>query len=278
MSRILFILVLCLSAAASVIGAVENDRENSEANLRTRPKPIIRNDFILDGVDGVLTRDEKEDKWFFVADTEITDTVAVIEAGKRIEMIPSNTLEGLISNANETQDNTSIKLWARVTKYHNNNYLFAWYYIPMTDTSPSEAKEPDKTQKQEKRTQTKEDQDSIIPSDIMAMLKPKRVVNLAKLKKVLETEGNALLVDRSGFIVNENGQKVFKLDGLGRNIGDLSFKLLPCEVLEWTEFKTSQWAFPRRHRIAGTVTKYQGEYYMLLQRAVRTYSHGNFVR
>jgi hypothetical protein len=35
---------------------------------------------------------------------------------------------------------------------------------------------------------------------------------------------------------------------------------------------------PVRFKIAGVVTKYKGEKYLLLQKATRIYGHGNFAR
>lgn len=277
MSRILLSLLLCFTMTAFVPGAVPDDKQDQEDTASIRPLPLIRNDFLFDGVEGTVTR--SEDKWVFLIDSDITDGIAVIKAGQPVEFIPSATLERIIAGAEKTQNKTGVKLWANVTKYNGKNYLFAWYFIPMTDIAQPEVKKPD-TISAEQQTQTTEkpEDDSIIPDDIMAMLKPKRVVNLAKLREVLETEENALLVDRTGYLITKKGQKIFQLDSLGRKLQDISFKLLPCEVLERTEYRISQAINPHRYRIAGTVTKFKGEYYMLLQRAVRTYSHGNFVR
>ena len=277
MSRILLSLLFYFTMTASVPGAVSDDKQNPEGTVSIRPLPLMRNDFIFDGVEGTVTK--SEDKWVFVVDSDIADGIAVVKAGQLIELIPSATLERMIAGAEETQDKTGVKLWASVTKYNGKNYLFAWYFIPMTDIAQPEIKKPDSgPAEQQTQPAEKPKDDSIIPDDIMALLKPRRVVNLAKLKKVLETEENALLVDRTGFLLTKKGQKVFQLDSLGRKLQDMSFKLLPCEVLEWTEYRISQSINPHRYRIAGTVTKFKGEYYMLLQRAVRTYSHGNFVR
>ena len=277
MSRILLSLLLCFAMTASVPGASSGNKQNPEDIVSIRPMPLIRNDFIFNGVEGIVTK--FEDKWVFVTDSDITDDIAVVKAGQPIELIPSSTLERMVAGAEETHDKTGVKLWASVTKYNGKNYLFAWYFIPMTDIAQPEIKKPDSgPAEQQTQPAEKPKDDSIIPDDIMAMLKPKRVVNLAMLRKVLETEENALLVDRTGFLFTKKGQKVFQLDSLGRKLQDMSFKLLPCEVLEWTEYRISQSINPHRYRIAGTVTKFKGEYYMLLQRAVRTYSHGNFVR
>ncbi len=277
MSRILLSLLLCFTMTASVLAAVSDDKQNPEEPLSIRPLPLIRNDFIFNGVEGTVTK--SEDKWVFVIDSDITDGIAVVKAGQPIELIPSATLERIIAGAEETRDKAGVKLWAIVTKYNGKNYLFAWYFIPMTDMAQPEIKKPDSGQAQQQtQSPQKLKDDPIIPDDIMALLKPRRVVNLAKLRKLLETEENALLVDRTGYLLTKKGQKIFQLDSLGRKLQDMSFKLLPCEVLEWTEYRISQAINPHRYRIAGTVTKFKGEYYMLLQRAVRTYSHGNFVR
>ena len=277
MSKILLRLLLCFTMTASVPGAVSDDKQNPQDSVSIRPLPLIRNDFIFDGVEGTVTK--SEDKWVFIVDSDIADGIAVVKAGQPIELIPSATLERMIAGAEETQDKTGVKLWASVTKYNGKNYLFAWYFIPMTDMAQPEIKKPDNGPvEQQTQTAEKPKDDSIIPDDVMALLKPRRVVNLAKLRKVLETEENALLVDRAGFLLTKKGQKVFQLDSLGRKLQDMSFILLPCEVLEWTQYRISQSINPNRYRIAGTVTKFKGEYYMLLQRAVRTYSHGNFVR
>lgn len=275
MTRTLLSLLFCFTMTASVPGKVSDDMQKPQDSIR--PLPLIRNDFVFNGAEGTVTK--SEDKWVFIIDSDISDGFAVIKAGEPVELIPSSTLETIIAGAEKTQNKTGIKLWAIVTKYDGKNYLFAWYFIPMTDMAQPEIKKPDiaPAEQQTQAAQEPKD-DSIIPDDIMALLKPRRVVNLAKLKKLLETEENALLVDRTGYLLTKKGQKVFQLDSLGRKLQDMSFKLLPCEVLEWTEHRISQVINPHRYRIAGTVTKFKGEYYMLLQRAVRTYSHGNFVR
>lgn len=275
MSRTLLSLLFCFTMTASVSGKVSDDTQNPQDSIK--PLPLIRNDFVFNGAEGTITK--VEDKWVFVIDSDISDGVAVIKAGEPVELIPSATLETIIAAAEKTQNKIGLKLWAIVTKYNEKNYLFAWYFLPMTDLAEPEIEKTESSpaQQQTKTTEKPRD-DSIIPDDIMAMLKPKRVVNLAKLKEVLETEKNAMLIDRTGYLLDKKGHKIFQLDSLGRKLQDMSFKLLPCEVLEWTEYKISKSINPNRYRIAGTVTKFEGEYYMLLQRAVKTYSHGNFVR
>jgi hypothetical protein len=96
-------------------------------------------------------------------------------------------------------------------------------------------------------------------------------------KKVLEKD--SILADRCAFLVKQNdGRLLFVLNALGRNDHPVSLRLLPCEALELTELTQSTIPEPVRFKIAGIVTKYKGEKYLLLQRAARIYSHGNFAR
>jgi len=177
------------------------------------------------------------------------------------------------------QNPGGIKLWARVTKYQGKNFLFPYLFVPMD--APGNPQTQDKTREEtqpDSNVKAQPDKDSIIPSDIMAKLKPKRVVNLARLKDTLEVQGDAMLVDRAGFLIDRDGSKIFSLNAFGRNIENLSFQLLPNTALEQTEYSLTKSNSRQRYRIAGIITQYEGNYYMLLQRAARTYAHGNFAR
>jgi len=88
-----------------------------------------------------------------------------------------------------------------------------------------------------------------------------------------------VLVDRTGFLCKQdNGGPVFSFDALGRNIQEVSLRLLPCETLERTEQQQSEEVDPVRFKIAGIVTEYKGKHYLLPERAVQAYNHENFGR
>ncbi len=90
---------------------------------------------------------------------------------------------------------------------------------------------------------------------------------------------NSVLVDRIGFLINQDDdQLIFVPDALGRNIQKLSLHLLPCAALELTELKQAAEPEMVRFKIAGIMTKYKGINYLLLEKATRAYSHGNFGR
>jgi hypothetical protein len=60
-----------------------------------------------------------------------------------------------------------------------------------------------------------------------------------------------------------------------------TFRLLPCQVLEQAELQSATGGLRSdqiRLKIAGIITEYKGDKYLLLQRATRVYSHGNFGR
>lgn len=293
-TKILTIVILSFGACGAVLGAEQNARAEQE-----KPFPCLREGFVFDGVEGMVTRaDEKKDRWLFTPDVDVSDGRGIIRAGEPIELLPSSTLEKITADIEGPKAATAVRLWATVTRYSNRylptrsalenisvhkdffdkNFLLAWYFIPMSAIEEPQSKtETDESAAEAPAPGEQSQEDAIIPVDVMAMLKPKRMVNLAKLKK-LDITGDVMLADRTGFVVSDQPGKVLKMDSLGRNVEDISFRLLPCEVLQRTERNLAASAYRQRYRVAGRVTKYKGEFYMLLQRAVRTYNHGNFAR
>ncbi len=293
LSKIVIVLMLSLASVMTVFGA-EEDVQVKQAKTYA----FIREGFVLDGVDGRITRAQgSEDRWLFAADVDISDGRGVVKAGEAMELLPSGTLEQMTAQVEEGKVGAGVRLWAIVTRYSNRhrlsvgefedvslrkeffdkNFLFAWYFIPMGSIREEPSEAEDKEEAEQEEVTEEEVEDSIIPADVMAMLKPKRMVNLAKLKK-LDIKGDVMLADRVGFVIAGEQGKVFAIDSLGRNVEDISFRLLGCEVLGRTEADLARSPYRQRYRVAGRVTKYKGEFYMLLQRAVRTYNHGNFAR
>ena len=293
-AKILTILILSFVAGGAVLGAEQDAQTEREEFF-----PLLREGFVLDGVEGTVIRaDEEKDKWLFTPDVDVSDGRGIIKAAQPIELLPSSTLEKIIAGIEEAKTTAGIRLWATVTRYSNRhlltkdtptnisfhedffdkNFLLAWYFIPMSEIEePQRKTETDEIAAETPASAEQSQDDAIIPVDVMAKLKPKRMVNLAKLKK-LDITGDVMLADRTGFVVAGQAGKMFKIDGLGRNVEDISFRLLPCEVLERTEANLARSAYRQRYRIAGRLTKYKGRFYLLLKRAVRTYNHGNFAR
>ena len=150
----------------------------------------------------------------------------------------------------------------------------------MTQASEPEKKTPAAKKKKARKKPAPEPDGpaSILPDDVMEMLKPERTVNLAKRKEIIAVEGDKMLVDRIGFVQLDGGQKDFSIDSVGLKAEDISYKLLPCQVLQRTETAITNSPLRQRYRIAGILTKYNNNYYLLHQRYVRSYNHQNFAR
>jgi hypothetical protein len=248
------------------------------------PKPTVtkavplREGFVINGCDGMIKSVPDQDRWLFIPDTAITDGRATHAAEQAIELLPCGTLEKMTSTT-EPGRSISLRLWARVLVYKKEILLYPIYFIP-TSSSP-EPPDPQSTQDNSSRAvpiPAEPNEPSIIPENIRSLLKPRQVVNLTRIRTMLDVESDAILANRAGFVTLDP-QSVFQPDVFGRKIDEVSFQLLRCSVLEATE-KQLKAAGParQRYKIAGIITRYKGKYYLLLQRATRTYTHGNFTQ
>ncbi len=286
---VMFVAVL---SAAPVFSAQKQQTEPKKT-----PPALVSESFAFIGIEGVAKKVESSDKWFFTPDSDAANEVEVFKAGTSIELLPCSTLEQIA--ANSTDGTAAIRIWGRTTRYSNkytltrktsvnylkskvpaqkptdNNFLFPVYFIPLNTTDEEAAPEADVEESQEK-TDSPAGKDSILPDDVMKLFKPKRVIKLTK--KIIDVEGDLVTANRTGFVSFDNKKKLFSIDGLGRNVDGIVFNILPCRILETIEKKHASRAGRLRFKVSGIVTKYKGQYYVLLQRAVRTYNHGNFAR
>jgi hypothetical protein len=233
----------------------------------------LQEGFVVNGCSGVVKRVPDQDRWFFIPETEITDGRGTHLSEHPFELLPCGTLEK-ITSLPEASKGASMRLWARVVTYKAENFLYPIYFIPTTaadETPPAAETKPVQA------VPVPEPNDvSIIPANIRSLLKPKQVVNLSQVRSTLEVDSDAVLAGRSGFVMLKPGPD-FQPDGFGRNVEDISFHLLRCTGLEATESRLASAGPTRqRYKVAGIITRYKGQYYLLLQRATRTYTHGNF--
>ena len=285
--KIALMLILCTAGTAIA--------DNSDGQEMIYP--YLREGFLYNGVNGTISRNDETGKWNFAADEDLTDTRGVIKAGDSMEMLLSGCLENMIAEAGGNENALSVKMWAKVIRYSNRNlideeqpeqkdlifdknYLFPMLFIPMSDieqSTPSAPAADDAATKQTSKP-AESSSDTIIPDEVMEKLKPRRLPNLAKLTSALKQHGDITIFDRTGFIKQTTAGKVFEIDGLGRGVEGITFRLLNSETLERIERKLGDSPGRLRFRVAGIVTKYKSHYYLLLQRAARTYSYGNFAR
>ena len=259
---LVLMLFISLALVASAFGA--------EAARRH----LFRDGFSLAGVDGKLVTQDSNDKCFFEFDSNVSDDKSTIKAGSNIELLPSAALEKMIADVKE-RSSASYRLWGRVTKYKGRNFIFPIYFLPL---SKIEHPQPKQSQQQERPAINEPNDALTIPEEIVKRLTARKIIRTEQLKKGLELKQDCILADRTGFI-RESGREVrFVLDALGRNIQQVSFRLLACGALEQAQRKQSAELERLRFKVAGIVTKYKGQNHLLLQRARRVYSHGNFGR
>jgi len=238
-----------------------------------KPRPLT-DGFVLAGVDGELTGSDSNDKWFFKLDSDVSDDKGgAAEAGTKLQLMPSATLEKMLANTKE-RSNTTYRLWARVTNYKGKNFLFPIHFLAI---SKIESPQPQPIQQQEIHSAINDPNDALtIPPELLEKLQTRKIVRVEQLRKGVELKQDSILADRTAFIIGADDDVVLTLDALGRNIQGVSIHLLPCRTLEMAQLAQANELDPVRFKVAGILTQYKGRYYLLLQRAIRTYSHGNF--
>jgi hypothetical protein len=290
MSTKLLILIMALSSGANI------------QNIQTPPPVLLRDGFILRDIDGTLTGPDSNDVWLFEPDSDITDNQAVIKAGTKLRLLPSVTLEKIIADANE-RSVKRYRLHVRATKYKGENFLFPFYFLPISEAVKQQPQTSEQTSPGT-TTEAKSGQDPnlndendilTIPPEVLEKIEAARAkiaqsgqhisntdeISPDKQKSTTEKQYqpvyDSALIDRAALLVEQkNGELAIALDALGRNAPQVRFRLLPCETLEMTELKQSAELEPMRFKIAGITTKYKGKDYLLLQKATRIYSQGNF--
>ena len=261
------IAVLAISAPAAA--------QNQSQRPKLKPAPLIEG-FKFDRIDGLVTKDPKEDKWFFTPENNLTDGRGLIPAGQKVQLLPSSTLEAITTVAEDTTLN--VRISATVTKYRNRNFLFPTYFLPAESPEETTPPEEKQQQRQQEKTEDNSQQDSIIPADVLQKLKPRHRSLPKQAKQIIQTDADSILSSRTGFATIDKKNKVFTIDALGKNVEGIELRLLPCQTLERLENKINESPHRQRYRVAGIITKYKDSYHLLPQQAVRTYNHGNFAR
>ncbi len=274
---------------------------------------LLRDGFVLGGVDGSVSGSDG-DGWFFKLDSDVNDQRALASKGTGLQLLPSVTLEKITADLRK-RSSATYQLWGRVTKYKGKNFIFPIYFLPLSKIEQPQSEAPQEHQESKSQEQKplettvieKDDSEPninepndilAIPQEVMEKLKTRRL-EPAKLpdddtgretepivqpqptaKKASQTlQQDTILANRTVFLTRQDdGQLVFLLDALGRSAPKISLRLLPCEALELTERRQSAELEQPRFKIAGIVTEYKGNQYLLLQRAAQVYNFGNFAR
>jgi hypothetical protein len=255
---------------------------------------ILPDGFMLVGVDGKLTRKDSNDCWFFEFDSAVIDSGDKAGAVVKLELLPSSALEKMIADANDSSA-VDYRLAAMITKYKNSNFMFPLNFLPLSVIKdiPSESSQQAQPEVQPEKREVEEPSNWLgIPKEILEKIKmgssspstdrgrSGRTVRVVAGGQT-QIKQNYVLVNRTGFLIKQaDGNMVFSLDALGRSAGSAGdiFRLLPCQALELAEQLQSAVPDQVRFKIAGIVTEYRGEKFLLLHRAKRAYNHGNFGR
>jgi hypothetical protein len=235
----------------------------------------LKDGFFVNGVDGKVAGPDSNGVYKFIADSGLSDGKAVIKAGTAVELLYSTTLSKIIENLPREvgEPNSGIRLWGRITAYRGKNYIFPIYFLPFQQVDK---------QKQTEGRQTlltvNEPNDPLsIPPEVLEKLTSGKVIEPVQIRKGLELKEDHILADRTGYIVKQSdGRYAFVFDALGRNVDKTVIILLPCQALEKALSEQKNAPEAVRLKAAGIVTKYQDNFYLLLQRTSRVYSNGNF--
>jgi len=272
---------------------------------------------ILDRVDGRLLHvDANEgpqtqnsafgnpDTWLFELTMEAKTPEYRLPAGTRFVLLPSVTLGRLVADVNERVA-PRYRLSARVTLYRGKNYLFPFYYLPLSkfkdDKSPEDGEQKTEDGKSNPQSEIRNPKSTapelVIPPEVLERLKKQRPLRGPRRsteaeRKPIPESSEQVLVDCVGRIESsprspeqhgenawiKNPPYIFVPYALGWNVSDVRYNLLPCTTLEEALRRQKGALDPIRFNVAGLVTEFQGRKYLLLQRAIIVYNYGNFGR
>jgi hypothetical protein len=256
-----------------LIAAIMTSVASSRAVAANGQAELLREDYVIAGADGKLF-EAGHDKWMFEFETGTGEAGAGgLKAGQSLELVKSVTLEKLVADA-KTRVDARYRLWGKVTKFEGKNYIFATYFLALRKADRPESKQigPDKN-----RQAVNAPNDILnIPEEIASRLQTSEVMPATQGQEPLQLKQDAIFANRTGRIVEKQGQYVFEPDGLGQGIEKLSLALLPCQKLDETLGQVRNEPNPVRFNVAGILTTYKGQQYLLLQKATRVYSYGNF--
>lgn len=238
-----------------------------------RSAGVLRDGIMVSGIDGKLVEDDSNDVYYLKIDSDIKDDKSVIRSGAEIELLPSVSLEKMVARWQKEDPNSGFRIWGRVTSYGNKNYIYPFYSQQTSVTAID-------SNSQETSLPLEDPNDPLqLPPDILEKLRSRKIIRSVEQIANIDIEQDQILTDRTGFIrQNAEGDFIFEFDSIGRNIERFSIELLPCQALQRAVSQQADEIDPARFKVSGTITKFRNKYYLLLQRAVQTYSHGNFTR
>lgn len=252
-------------------------------------KDLLRDDFVISGADGLLIKGQ-DGQWQFEFESDLSDGITTLRAGQPIVILKSATLEKMVEDANQRVE-ARYRLWGKVTRFEGANYLFASYFAGLRKLEDrrqeSAGKMPATQQKMEagvavpataKQAVNSPNDVVKIPDEIVSQLATSEVVPAVETPSAMPLKQDTIFTNRVGHVYERQGKYFFEPDGLGLGVEKGEIELLPCQMLDDAMRQVKSAINPVRFGVAGIITKYKDQRYMLLQKATRVYSYGNFGR
>lgn len=255
------------------------------------PAKPLADGTVLPSVDGKLIAAATGDTWLFELVADANSIRGPVAAGTRLELLPCATLELLIADVNDRYAPT-YRLSAHATRFRGKSFLLPTYYLPLSKLKS--AGPPDRQDKGPEALQGpagsgRSDPELTIPQEVVEKLKDRRMARGPQREdgKPESRKGqDRTLVDivgriepaASGLQPSASDRFVFVPDDFGWSLRGTRYELLPCGVLEQALQRQAASPEPLRFGVAGLVTEFKGKKYLLPQRAIRAYGHGNFVK
>jgi len=239
---------------------------------------LLRDDYVISGFDGLLIEGQNG-QWQFEFESELSDGTTTLKAGQSVMLLKSATLEKMVDDAKQRPE-ARYRLWGKVTKFEGKNYVFPSYFVGLRKLEDRKPGTEDRRQKTEVGPQTINAPNDIvqIPEEIVSQLAMSEVLPAAEAPSAMRLKQDTIFANRTGRIYEEKGKYFFKPDGLGLGVEKGAIELLPCQVLDDAMRQVNSAINPARFSVAGIMTKYKDQRLLLLQKATRAYSYGNFGR
>lgn len=227
--------------------------------------------YLVAGTEGRLAREAETDQWaFFPIDQIVDGKEGLLPAGQGILLLPCSVLDQMVQLAGD-ESTMSVRLWALVTECRGTNYLYGLHFLPMkaqAEATPSPPAEPTPVEPQAK--------ESVLPREILQMIQHNRIPDLKRLDEIVVASADRNLIHRTGQLQAADDGFVFTPDAFGQNVGQGDYRLLPGKALEGIQRAMQRTSGRQRYVVSGVTTVFEGQTYLLVRRAVRTYTHGNF--
>jgi hypothetical protein len=241
----------------------------SAAPAPQRSGPVTEG-YLVAGIEGRAAKNSDKNVWEFFPVVDITDSKGLLPAQKAIPLLTCSTLEQIAQLAGD-ELTLQLRLWAMVTEFRGRNFLYGLYFLPVkTQAEPAPPPQP------KPEDPKKEEKESVLPGEILQMMQRNPIPDLKRLDELVVVTSDRNLIHRTGQMQASEGGFTFTPDAFGQNVERDTYNLLNSKGLEAIQRAMQTTLGRQRYVVSGVTTQFEGKTYLLLRRAVRTYTHGNF--